>query len=150
MFERSIAERIKLKKERLDELKKKEEQNINNELLKKYFTDYQSPSNIYKKLSETGNAEINKIKVDFIKEILSKLQRTVYYVLKYNAFKTEKNKKIIDIVKHIFEYNDKIESGEGLKILTPNQVLGRLPITLAQLNVGNNSEELKNEIRQLL
>ena len=51
MFERSIAERIKLRRERLDEIKRKE-QNINNELFKEYFTDYQSPSNMYKKLSE--------------------------------------------------------------------------------------------------
>ena len=40
--------------------------------------------------------------------------------------------------------------GEGLKILTPNQMLSRLPISLAQLKAGNNSEKLKNEIRQLL
>ena len=40
--------------------------------------------------------------------------------------------------------------GEGLKILTPSQMLNRLPITLAQLKAGNNSEKLKNEIRQLL
>ena len=40
--------------------------------------------------------------------------------------------------------------GEGLKILTPNQMLSRLPTTLAQLKVGNNSGKLKNEIRQLL
>ena len=40
--------------------------------------------------------------------------------------------------------------GKGLKILTPNQMLSRLPISLAQLKVGNNSEKLKNEIRQLL
>ena len=39
---------------------------------------------------------------------------------------------------------------QGLKILTPNQMLRILPITLAQLNAGNNSEKLKNEIRQLL
>ena len=32
---------------------------------------------------------------------------------------------------------------EGLKILTPNQSLSRLPITLAQLKTGNNSEKLK-------
>ena len=38
----------------------------------------------------------------------------------------------------------------GLKILTPNQMLSRLPISLAQLKAGNNSEKLKNEIRQLL
>ena len=40
--------------------------------------------------------------------------------------------------------------GEGLKILTPNQMLSRLPITLAQLKAGNNSQKLINEIRQLL
>ena len=38
---------------------------------------------------------------------------------------------------------------QGLKILTPDQMLSRLPITLAQLKAGNNSEKLKNEIRQL-
>ena len=42
------------------------------------------------------------------------------------------------------------QRGQGQKILTPNQLLSRLPITLAQLKAGNNSEKLKNEIRQLL
>ena len=41
-------------------------------------------------------------------------------------------------------------SGNGLKILTPNQMLSRLPITLVQLKAGNNSEKLKNEMKQLL
>ena len=38
----------------------------------------------------------------------------------------------------------------GLKILIPDQMLIKLPITLAQLSAGNNSEKLENEIRQLL
>ena len=42
------------------------------------------------------------------------------------------------------------QQGKGLKILTPNQILNRLPISLAQLNEGNDSEKLKNETRQLL
>ena len=42
------------------------------------------------------------------------------------------------------------EKGVGLKILTPNQMLCRLPITLVKFKAGNNSEKLKNEIRQLL
>ena len=42
------------------------------------------------------------------------------------------------------------QSEKGLKILTPQQMLSRLPISLAQLKAGNNSEKLKNEIRQLL
>ena len=40
--------------------------------------------------------------------------------------------------------------GKGLKILTPNQMLTRLPIALAQVKVGNNSESLLNEIRQIV
>ena len=40
--------------------------------------------------------------------------------------------------------------GQGIKILTPEQMLTRLPISLARLKSGNNSEKLKNEIRQLL
>ena len=42
------------------------------------------------------------------------------------------------------------QQGQGLKILTPNQMLSRLPVSLAQLNGEKNSEKLKNEIRQLL
>ena len=40
--------------------------------------------------------------------------------------------------------------GSGLKILTPQQMFTQLPILLAQIKAGNNSRELKNEIRQLL
>ena len=40
--------------------------------------------------------------------------------------------------------------GRGLKILTPQQMLIRLPILLAQMRAGNNSKKLKNEIRQIL
>ena len=42
------------------------------------------------------------------------------------------------------------QQGKDLKILTPNQVPSRLPISLTQSKAGNNSEKLKNEIRQLL
>ena len=42
------------------------------------------------------------------------------------------------------------QEGQGLKMLTPQQMLSRLPILLAQLKAGNNSEKVKNEIRQLL
>ena len=42
------------------------------------------------------------------------------------------------------------QEGTGLKILTPNQMLKRLPIALAQVKAGNNSESLLNEIRQIV
>ena len=41
-------------------------------------------------------------------------------------------------------------ANEMLKILIPNQMLKRLPIALAQVNAGNNSESLLNEIRQIV
>ena len=42
------------------------------------------------------------------------------------------------------------KQGTGLKVLTPNQMLQRLPIALAQIKAGNNSESLLNEIRQVV
>ena len=62
----------------------------------------------------------------------------------------DENEKIIDIVERIFYLNQVDQSGQGLKITTPNQILSRLPISLAQLKAVNNSEKLKNEIRQIL
>ena len=64
----------------------------------------------------------------------------------------ERADKIIEIVERIFAYikQQQNQQGEGIEILTPNQMLSRLPISLAQLQAGNNSEKLKNEIRQLL
>ena len=50
----------------------------------------------------------------------------------------------------ILEFIEQNQQGRGLKILTPNQMLRRLPISLAQLKTQNNSEKLKNKIRQLL
>ena len=43
----------------------------------------------------------------------------------------------------------KNQQGQGLKILTPDQMLSRLPITVAKLKAGNNSQQLISEIRQL-
>ena len=50
----------------------------------------------------------------------------------------------------IFQKSEESQKGEGLKILTPNQMLKRLPIVLAQVKAGNNSKSLLNEIRQIL
>ena len=53
-------------------------------------------------------------------------------------------------VELILYFTEKNQSGLGLKVLTPNHMLSRLPISLSQLKPGNNSEKLKNEIKQLL
>ena len=148
IFERSIEERIKLEKEKSDEIERTEN-NINNELFKAYFTEYQSPSNMYKNLSKTKRA-VNKVWVDSIKKVLSKLQRIIDYATKDDAAKIKENEKIIDIVEGILYFNQLNQAGQGLKILTPNKMSSRLPISLAELNAGNNSEKLKYEIKQLL
>ena len=64
--------------------------------------------------------------------------------------KIEKPDKIVKIVKKVLKFNKEKQEGRGLKILTPRQMLSRLPISLVQLEAGNNSEKLKNEIRQIL
>ena len=63
----------------------------------------------------------------------------------------EKPYEIVDIVEEILKLiEENYKSGHGLKILKPDQMLSRLFISLAQLKARNNSEKLKNEIRQLL
>ena len=136
MFQRSIAERTKLRRGRFDEIKRKK-LDINNELLKAYFTGYQSPSDMYKKLSKTKDA-VNEFRGYSIKKVLSYLKRIIEHTPKDDAAKIEEDEKIIDIVERVLELDNKIQSGQGLKILTSSL-----------LNAGNNSEKLKNEITQL-
>ena len=93
---------------------------------------------------------MNEVRVDSIKKVLSKLQRIIDYTSKDDAAKIEKNEKIIEIVERILYFNQLNQAGKGLTILTRSQMLSRLPISLAELKAGNNSEKPKNEIRQLL
>ena len=52
----------------------------------------------------------------------------------------------MDIVEKIIDFKKQNQEGQGLKILSPEQMLSRLAITLTQLKAGNNSEKLKNEV----
>ena len=56
--------------------------------------------------------------------------------------------KIIAIVEKILDLNQ--EKSRGLKILTPMQMLQTLPVALAKVKVGNASENLLNEIYQII
>ena len=114
-----------------------------------YYFDYSSPSDMLSKLNNKRD-QTNKDQVYLIEKTLTNIKNIVKNVPKDNPLKTEENEKIIDIVERIFELNSENQLGLGLKILTPNQMLSRLPISLARLKAGNNSEKLKNEIRQLL
>ena len=96
-----------------------------------YYFDYSNPEIMFKKLRDATD-EKNENMVESINKKLTKIKNIVRNVARDDVSRVEENEKIIDIV-----------------ILTPNQMLSRLPITLAQLKAGNNSEKLKNEIRQL-
>ena len=62
----------------------------------------------------------------------------------------EEPRKLKSTVEKILDFNEQYQEERGLKILTPQQMLSRIPISLAQLEAGNNSQKLKNQIRQLL
>ena len=104
---------------------------------------------MYKKLRET-EGERNEDQVQLVKEVLNRMKKAIENVFENKTFQIEKNKKIINIVERILYFNQLEQKGQGLKILTPNQMLSRLPITLAQLKAGNNSEKLQNEINNSL
>ena len=50
----------------------------------------------------------------------------------------------------LLENHEEVKEEKGLEVLTPIKLLTRLPVLLAQINAGNNSNKLKNEIRQVL
>ena len=102
-----------------------------------------------KKLGETEGIKYEN-RVYLNKEVLNEMKKVIENVPENKTFSIEENEKIIDIVKRILYFNQLNQSGQGLNILKPNQMLSRLPISLAQLKAGNNSVKLKNEIRQLL
>ena len=86
---------------------------------------------MYKKISETKNAKVDKTRVNFIEKVLTRLKNPIKSIPNDGVFKIEENEKIIDIVERI-EVNNEIQSGQRTKILTPNQMDIRLPIALAQ------------------
>ena len=102
-----------------------------------------------KTVYNTNDKKKNNDLVIMIKSGLSDLKKEIENMSEEEK-EIEKPNVIIDIVKKILEFDKQKQEGQGLKILTPNQILSRLPISLAQLKAGNSSEKLKNKIRQLL
>ena len=130
----------KLTKTDFDELNEEiieEETKINEELFKKYFV-LEKTTDILKKLYSLNDKEKNNKLVDIIKSGLIDLKDDIK-IISENEIKIEKLHKILKIIEEILKFNKQNQSGEGLKILTQNQMLSRLPITLGQLKAGNNS-----------
>ena len=119
----------------------------NNEFFKKHFK-FQNPIVLYKVLYERSDKEKNSKLVNIFNSGLKDLEEEIKQMSEEER-EIEKPYNIVKVVKNI-EINKINQQGKGLKILTPNQMFSRLPITLAQLKAGNNSEKLKNEKRQLL
>ena len=132
----------------LNELITKEETGINRELCKTYF-NFQMPAAILKAVYTTNDKKKNNELVSVIKNRLSNLKNEIKKMSE-DEIKIEKPDEIVDTVEKLLEFNRQIHEGQGLKILIPDQMLSRLPITLAKLKAGNNSEKLKYKIRQLL
>ena len=109
-FERSIADRVKLRQQKLDIINK-------NELFKEYF-NYSNPDTMIKRLKNV-NDEINKNMVGSIYKNLNKMKKIIKNVPENKTFKIEENQKIIDIVERILELNSEKQLGLGQKILTP-------------------------------
>ena len=118
------------------------ERDINSELVKKHFFTYDL-GNVLKTFKKSkNNSERNKIQVSMIKNRLRDLKEKITDMSEEEK-KIEKPNEIVDIVENILEFNRQ-QQGQDLKILTPNEMLSRLPVTLAQLKAENNSEKLKN------
>ena len=94
------------------------------------------------------DTENNKVKENFFKDYMDNLKKDIENASKDDVDKIKETNKTVDNVQ-IIPYFNKDQQREGLKILTPNQMLSRLPNYLAHLKAGNNSEKLKNEIIQL-
>ena len=117
----------------------------NDELVMKHFLVQHLGALLKKFKKLKNNAEKNKIQTDLINSGLRDLKEEIENMNEQEK-ETENPNEIVNIVEKILEFNRQ-QSRQGLKILTSDQMLNRLPIYLAQSNAGNNSEELKNEIR---
>ena len=98
-------------------------------------------------LNKLSNVKIGK-KLSSKKRILIILINFTFLEKKLSVFLRLFWSRIILDVGYKAKQNKTKET--GLKILTPKQILQRLPIALAQVKAGNNSECLLNEIRQIV
>ena len=123
-----------------------EETDINDDLFNKYFK-FQRASDMLKFLNKTNDIEKNNELVNLINSGLKDLKEEMKQMSEVEI-ENEDPELIEKTAKKILKFSKKNQQkGQGIKMLTPNQMFNRLPIALAQLQVGNNSNKLKNEIR---
>ena len=120
------------------------EKDINDETFWNY-SKYQNPSFLAKDLIRANQFK-NKQLVNDINDELIYLRNAI---IKKEIPENENPNKIADIVEKILDFN-KQQKYRGIKTLTPKQLFQRLPIALAQVKAGNTSENLLNEVRQVI
>ena len=98
---------------------------------------------MYEVLRRTNDKVKNSELVTIFNSGLKELKEEIKKISK-EEIEIEEPDEIVRVVEMILDFNKHNQQGQGLKILTPNQMLSRLPITLAQLKAENNSENLKN------
>ena len=141
--DQSIPKLVQVSEERFDFIKLKINKNkdlatmINN---KRYTLN--DANKLVNKIAEQKIAKNNAI------EEYNDLVNKAEHIAELRS--TEPRQKMLKIFNYLGEMFNEPTEGKRLKILTPDQILSRLPITLAQLKAGNNSKKLQNEIRQLL
>ena len=117
------------------------ERGINHEIFQRHFK-FQRSSDMLKFVYKTNNKKKNSELVNIIKSGLNDLKNEIKDMSEEEK-EIEKPSEIIDIVEEILNFNKQNQQGQGLKILTPDQMLSRLPISLAQLKAGNNLQKRK-------
>ena len=119
-----------------------------NRIISKTF-QFNRSSEISKSVYNMNNKNKNSHLINVIKSGLSDLKKEIEKMGE-DEKRIEELDKMVNIVVKIILFNIQNQQGQGLKILTPDQMLKRLPISLAQVKAENNSENLKNKIIQLL
>ena len=116
-----------------------EEIDINDDLFNKYFS-FQRPSDMLMLLDKTNDTEKNNKLVNLINSGLKDLKEEIKKMSEVEI-ENEDPDSIVEIVEKNLKFNKQNQQkGQGIKILTPNQMLNRLPIALPQLQAGNNSK----------
>ena len=130
--------------------------------IEKYFFN-SSLKKISELLKHKKDTSYGNIEVALIKNELKDLKTDIKYMPE-NEVKSRKLDLLAGLVEKILDINGlrnipdlgseesaaQKQQGQGLKILTPQQMITRLPILLAQLQAKNNSQKLKNEIRPIV
>ena len=128
------------------------------------FIKFKGPLHIFKSINN-GDIPLEDIEKEQV-ELKKELGRIKQWGPRD---KSEEQKKTIDNNKNLYNSRQEVvkmfkdyvrnmsrniydskQEGTGLKILTPKQMLQRLPISLAQIKAGNNSQSLLNEIRKIV